>query len=131
MPSPINGAAAAGAIASLIRQAIATPGGTQRKARSAGRPGKTAQPDQRPQGQQGLSELITARASELSSDSRDHRRRLLRLVIEATLLHEFGSGLLNAPKFQSMVDQVLHELESVPSLQKDVSSVLDDLTNAR
>lgn len=128
MPDPIRSAAAASAIASLIRQAVANTGRARtdtRTTQGARRKGSASGDSQRAS----LAEVIAARAEELHPDAPDYRQRLLRLVIEAALLHEFGSQLRNAPKFQAMVDQILHELTHAPSLSQDVASVLDTLTS--
>lgn len=133
MPGPVNSASPASAIAALLRQAMAgqiqtprnRPGTSSSKAERGNKPGKG------PAGARAnlpLADLIAARAEGLNPDASDYRSRLLRLVIEASLLHEFGSQLLNAPKFQSMVDQVLHELESAPQLQGDLDAALKGFT---
>lgn len=130
MPGPVNSTSAASAIAALVRHAVAGQAqaskraGPSDKARKGA--GKGAASDKQ-SGTAPLAELIAKRAEELNPDASDYRSRLLRLVIEASLLHELGSNLLNAPKFQAMVDQVLHELESAPQLKRDVSTVLDGL----
>ncbi len=136
MPNPVNGASPASAIAALLRQAMAGQaqpmrqrGGAAAASGKAGRAngkGASAASGRRPN-QAPLSELIVARARSLNPDADEYRSRLLRLVIEASLLHEFGSGLVNAPKFQAMVDQVLHELESAPQLKHDVDVTLKGL----
>lgn len=130
MPSPVQGAASAAAIASLIKQAM----GSQASAGSRGEGGKRkdkASGGGTPAAQQDLGSLIASRLRELNPDAKDHRRRLTRVVVEASLLHEFGSSLITAPKFQAMVDQVLHEVENSPLLQADMRAVLDDLTSPR
>ncbi|MGC4061439.1 MAG: hypothetical protein QM749_11580 [Aquabacterium sp.] len=127
MPGPVNSASAAGAIASLIQHAVSAQVQSGKRSATAGKTRKATR-KAGDHGQPPLAELIARRAEELDPDARDYRSRLLRLVIEASLLHELGSNLLNAPKFQSMVDQVLHELESAPQLKHDVSAVLDGLT---
>lgn len=132
MPSPVQGAASAAAIASLIKQAM----GSHASAGSRGEGGKrkdkaSGSGSSTPAAQQDLGSLIASRLRELNPDAKDHRRRLTRVVVEASLLHEFGSSLITAPKFQAMVDQVLHEVENSPLLQSDMRAVLDDLTSPR
>lgn len=141
MPSPVNRAAASSAIAALVRQAVAAHSQQRPADKAAGQAESAAKRASKPESkktkaaeadgslqQSPLSKLIAARAQSLDPDAHDYRSRLLRLVIEASLLHEFGSHLLNAPKFQTMVDQVLHDLESAPQLKDDVSTVLGTLT---
>ncbi len=136
MTNPVNNTAAAASIAALVRQALAneTLQG-KRKGAVVGAPrGRTASGAQldrsgaQTPGKESLPDLIAARASGLDPNARDHRARLLRLVVEATLLHEFGSQLLNAPKFQSLVDQVMHTMDASELLQHDLDVVLSSLT---
>lgn len=75
-------------------------------------------------GRPDLGTLVASRARALDRDAPDFKRRLLRLVVEASLLHEFGSHLLNAPKFQGIVEHVMHELESAPQMQDQVQRAL-------
>lgn len=135
MPSPVNSASPASAIAALLRQAMAgqaqpsrSRAGSASSSSKAERGGKSAKGASGAKFNPPLADLVAARAEGLNPDASDYRSRLLRLVIEVSLLHEFGHNLLNAPKFQSMVDQVLHELESSPQLKQDVDTVLSGLT---
>lgn len=139
MPAPIQGAASAAAIASLIKQAMGSQGpgrtrGANEKAKGkasgsagSGNSGASAHTA----AQQELGSFIASRVRGLNPDAKDHRHRLMRVVVEATLLHEFGSSLMAAPKFQAMVDQVLHDMEHSPLLQADMQAVLDELTGRR
>jgi hypothetical protein len=128
MPTPIDGLPATGAIASLIQRAMAeraqsrqrSATGSTSKAGSAKRGGAKSR-------QTPLADVIAARVEELDPDAPDFRARMLRLVIEAALLQQFGHALINAPKFQGMVDQILHDLQAAPQLRPDVSAVLDGL----
>jgi hypothetical protein len=125
MPAnPISSAVATGAIASLIGQAV--------KARSLRVGAKTrvvSNGAKRGSKQTTLEGIISTRAEELDPDAPDYRSKLLRLVIEASLLQTFGSALMHAPKFQYMVDQILHDMASAPQLQRDILSMIEMLTN--
>jgi hypothetical protein len=126
MPNSVDGASAASAIAALIRQAVSGQVKAKRLATASGKANRVGKsPDGK--GNAPLADLIAARAGALNLDASDYRGMLLRLVVEASLLHEFGSNLLNAPKFQYMVDQVLHELQSAPQLKADVHAVVEGL----
>lgn len=144
MTAPVNRASAASAIAALLQQAVAAHAqplmrrarGTSspsNKASASGQGGasKPGSSEKKPSddGSKALGDLIATRAESLDPDASDYRSRQLRLVIEASLLHQFGSSLMNAPKFQSMVDQILHELESAPQLKRDVDAVLKGLSS--
>jgi hypothetical protein len=123
MPTnPVSSAAATGAIASLIGQAV--------KARSS-RVGQQAKASssttRRKKKETTLADVISARAEELNPDAQDYRNKLLRLVIEASLLQAFGNALMHAPKFQCMVDQVLHDMASAPQLRGDIEAMMEML----
>lgn len=138
MPAPIQGAASAAAIASLIQQAMGSQGPARNRGPADKAKGNKASGSSDGSGasahtaaQQQLGSFIASRVRELNPDAKDHRHRLMRVVVEATLLHEFGSSLMTAPKFQAMVDQVLHEMEHSALLQADMQAVLDELTGRR
>lgn len=130
MPGPVQSVASVAAIATLIRQAFASKAGVPAKSTATR---KTREGASRRSSQQSdsLPDIIAARVEELSPDASDYRTRLLRLVIEAALLHEFGSKLINAPKFQAMVDQVLQDIEASPLMTRDVNDVVDGLIKGR
>lgn len=141
MPSAIQGTATAATIAGLIKQAMGSQGlhGPRGASRTSGA-GKGKAPAGRGSGasrdasvgaQPELAHFIASRVRELDPDAPDHHHRLMRVVVEATLLHEFGSSLQTAPKFQAMVDQVLHDMERSTLLQADMKAVLDELTASR
>ena len=129
MPGPVDRTGAAASIAALIRQAVSEriqsrrQSGKTTQARSSAIKAKSGT-----SGHKAIESIIARRAQELSPDAPDFESRMLRLVVEASLLHEFGQNLIYAPKFQSMVDQVLHEIETSPRLRGDVASVIDDLS---
>lgn len=129
MTSPVDGPAAISAIAALIAQALggAKPNAAQERRRR----GVSKPPPLMPAGtvrtRATLQDLITARAEELNPDAPDFRSRALRLVVEASLLQAFGQQLINAPRFQGMVDAVWRDMESSPQLQADIRAALDRL----
>lgn len=128
MPTPVDASAAAGAIAALVRQALSG------KVEAHARRGKVK--DALPKGRSNapstdLPGMIAARVAELDADAGDFRSRVLRLLIEAALLQEFGSSVMNAPRFQGLVDLVWREIEKAPQLQADIDAVLGSLTARR
>jgi len=136
MPNPIQGAVSAAAIASLIQQAMGSQGASRTRGPADKAKGKAAGSSggavgTKPAAGQALGHYMASRVRELDPDAADHRHRLMRVVVEATLLHEFGSGLMTAPKFQAMVDQVLYDMEHSPLLQADMQAVFDELTGRR
>lgn len=126
MPTPVDGPAATDAIASLIRRVVSERVRSRQHSGNSQKAKRTRTGVQ--QGPLALADVIAARAEELDPDAPKFRSHMLRLVIEAALLHEFGHALINAPKFQGMVDQILDDLETAPQLQPDVSAVLESLS---
>ena len=127
MPTgPVDRTISTGAIAALLRQTVsgrAQPGkGSTKPTQGTGTARQTPTGEHAP-----LASLILQRARELQPDAPDFQARMLRLIVEAALLNEFGHALINAPKFQGMVDQVLSELQTSPQLQRDISAVVNGL----
>ena len=134
MPGPIQGTAASAAIVSLIRQAMGlqlAARGRSGVAKGKGRSSGSSNAGAQVAAQQELGSFIASRVRELNPDAHDHKQRLMRVVVEATLLHEFGSSLMTAPKFQAMVDQVLHDMAHSPLMQADMQAVYDELAGTR
>lgn len=134
MPSPIQGAAASAAIVSLIKQAMGAQSSARARGvggRAKGRAAGTSNAGPHADAQHELGNFIASRVRELNPDAPDHKHRLMRVVVEATLLHEFGSSLMTAPKFQAMVDQVLHDMAHSPLMRADMQAVYDELAGPR
>lgn len=130
MTGPVDRTGAAASIAALIRQAV-SESQSRRQSGRATQSRDTAKAKGGASAHKPIESIIARRAQELSPDAPDFESRMLRLVVEASLLHEFGQHLINAPKFQSMVDQVLHEIETSPQLHGDIATVIGDLTGTR
>lgn len=126
MPNPIDGLGATGAIASLIQRAMADRAQSRQRSGSSSK-ARSVKGGRDKRQQTPLTDVIAARVEELDPDAPDFRSRMLRLVIEAALLQQFGHSLINAPKFQGMVDQILNDLQAAPQLRPDVAAVLDGL----
>lgn len=74
-----------------------------------------------------LHEVVARRVHALDPQSPDFQSRVLRVVVEVALLQEFGNGLMHAPRFQAMVDEIWRELEAAPALRADISAALSAL----
>lgn len=130
MPSAVGGSAAATALAvsSLIRRVFADrlqgvkKGGKHAADKKAAAATSSANPDV------SMADIVLRRLRELEPDAADFRPRLLRLVVEVALLQEFGQSLINTPKFQAMVDQVVSDLQTLPDLEQDIELVLNQLS---
>ena len=129
MTSSVDGPAATSAIAALIAQALggAKTNAAQERRRKAGSKPSPLTPAGTVHVRPSLQDLITAKAEELNPDAPDFRSRALRLVVEASLLQAFGQQLINAPRFQGMVDAVWRDIESSPQLQTDIRAAMDRL----
>lgn len=69
-----------------------------------------------------LNDLLRRRLLTIDRAAPDLRRRMLRLTLETCFAAEWGQGVAGDPAFHSLVDRVLHQIESDPSLQ----AVIDD-----
>lgn len=132
MTNPVDGAGAVGAIASMIRQALAEraqqrPGGPAGRSSAAAK-GRAQQA--RGSGNAHLHEVVARRVQALDPQAGDFRSRVLRVLVEAALLQAFGDELLlHAPRFQSMVDEIWRELEAAPALRGDIEVALAALSH--
>ncbi len=102
-----------GRLAQLIQQRTAAGGRTGnagsagKAARTAG-PAKTAEPP-------AFTELVT-RVAALNPDDPGRERKAFRYFLEAALLSDLGSNLINDPKFHQLVDIVQQRMEAQPDL---------------
>jgi len=99
-----------GRLAQLIQQRTAA-GGRAGKAGKAARgagPGKSAEPP-------AFTELV-ARVAALNPDDPGRERKAFRYFLEAALLSDLGSNLINDPKFHQLVDIVQQRMEAQPDL---------------
>lgn len=135
MPAPVDGTQAASAIAALVRQALGakllqrtTQTRDSKKTSARSVPSGSPRPST---AHAPLPDLIATRVEELNPDAPDFRSRVLRLVVEASLLQAFGHHLINAPRFQGMVDSVWRDLESAPQLQQDIRAVMESLARGQ
>ncbi|TAK79442.1 MAG: hypothetical protein EPO12_10395 [Aquabacterium sp.] len=129
MTNPVDGAGAVGAIASMIRQALAervqqrSGGLSSRTSKGAG-----SRLPARGSGDTSLHEVVSRRIQALDPQAENFRSRVLRVLVEAALLQAFGDELLlHAPRFQAMVDEIWHELEAAPALRADIQAALSVL----
>ena len=133
MTSPVDGPAAASAIAALIGQALGgrlTKAAHERRRKEPAKSSASAASAGAARARPSLSDLIIARAEELNPNAPDFHSRALRVVVEASLLQAFGQQLINAPRFQGMVDAVWRDMEAAPQLQQDIRVAMDTLIKA-
>lgn len=99
-----------GRLAQLIQQRTAASGraGTTGKASRATSSAKTAEPA-------AFTELVS-RVAALNPDDPGRERKAFRYFLEAALLSDLGSNLLNDPKFHQLVDIVQQRMEAQPDL---------------
>jgi len=65
--------------------------------------------------------------SGINPDDPRRRQRALRVLIEASLLREFGDHMNADPAFHAIVDQVVSAMDEEPSLSGTISIALDAL----
>src|SRR5450830_1813032 len=76
-----------------------------------------------PQGQQvltteGLRKKIVGLVKSVDSKDPKYDKKIMRIFVENVLAWEFGEGMINDPKFISLVDEVGTTLENEPSVLK-------------
>lgn len=102
-----------GRLAQLIQQRTTASaragntGNTGKASRAAGS-GKMAEPA-------AFTELVT-RVAALNPDDPGRERKAFRYFLEAALLSDLGSNLINDPKFHQLVDIVQERMEAQPDL---------------
>mgnify|MGYP006894034216 FL=1 len=102
-----------GRLAQLIQQRTAAGGragntGKADKATRANGAAKTAEPP-------AFTELVT-RVGALNPDDPGRERKAFRYFLEAALLSDLGTNLINDPKFHQLVDIVQQRMEAQPDL---------------
>lgn len=134
---PIDPTANIPALAAIIRQALQQSGQARGGVASAAGAraqvkGRSTSP-KRGAGTTGkprdLAETIGTRVAALQPDDPHYQKRVLRLIVEAALLDELGQGLINAPKFQGIVELVVGELEASTLMSQDIAAVMKQLTD--
>lgn len=137
---PIDPTTQIPALAAIIRQALQQSGqarGGVGSAQQGARPqvkGRSTSPKRgaatsgKPRD---LAETIGMRVAALQPDDPQYQRRVLRVIVEAALLDELGEGLINAPKFQGIVELVVGELEASSLMSRDIAAVMSQLSEGR
>lgn len=77
-----------------------------------------------PAGKIALERRVRQRIAQIGPDDPQRRRRALRVVVESSLLTEFGERLEADPEFQAMVDQVAKTMDEDPQLKLHVDQAL-------
>jgi hypothetical protein len=67
----------------------------------------------------------------IGPDDPQRRRRALRVLIEISLLQEFGEQISSDPAFHAIVDQVACTLDDDPALADTIKLALDGFTPPR
>lgn len=126
MTKPVDSTGSAAAIAAMVRRAVTQKDKPASKAGQTNKSAHQAKQASRP----ALLSTIAIKAKALDPHAPGYQHRVLRLVVESALLHELGAHLVNAPRFQTMVDDILHDLESSPDLKDDVAQVVQQISSS-
>ena len=70
---------------------------------------------------------VRQRVAQVDADDPQRRRRALRVIVETTLLQEFGERLNSDPAFHEMVDQVVQTMAEDALLAAQIDVALNDL----
>jgi hypothetical protein len=109
----------------LRRQAPAAAGKLGQKGKSAATGDSQAAAD-RPSVEQ-LERQISKRIRGLDSGKTEHKRRATRIFVESVLAWEFGDRVMSDPRFFALVDYVQTAMESDPSTDAEIRSMLDSM----
>jgi|RhiMetdeSRZDD1v2_1073273.scaffolds.fasta_scaffold28777_4 hypothetical protein len=71
-----------------------------------------------------LEQRVRQRIAQIGPDCPQRRRRALRVIVEASLLQEFGERLDSDPAFHEMVEQVVQTMEDDPALRAQIDLAL-------
>lgn len=74
-----------------------------------------------------LEQQVRQRVAQVGRDDPQRRRRALRLIVEATLLKEFGERLEADPAFHTLVDDVVQMIDDAPGLRRSVDEIMAKL----
>lgn len=78
-----------------------------------------AQPAGQTQAAQTLGQMIARRVSAIDRSDPDRHGKAFRAFLEAVLLSEFGTGHVNDPAFQALVDRVHDQIRGDQALEAD------------
>lgn len=123
MVSPVDPAVAAARLAALMRSAF--------EARRARPPRRAAGPVAVPLAPvDDLRSTLAGRIKVLSAGQPTQRSAVVRLLVESLLTRELGKGLVNDPRFQGVVDDVVAALEDSPVLGTDLDRIVEHLSRS-
>lgn len=128
--SPINASQAINAIAGMVSQALAGQVERRRAMSRSGGASKSAAASPSSGQAADLSLVVANRIQELKPDASDYANKVIRLLVEAALVQEFGAEMINATRFQSLVDRVAREILAAPQLRADIDLVVASLSRA-
>ncbi|WP_139798865.1 hypothetical protein [Andreprevotia lacus] len=113
------------AILALLRQQLRTAGASPRGAKQVA--GKPAQTSARKKSEQELEKKLVARIKFIKPDDPQRQKKAFTAYIEAAVLAELGSGLVNEAGFHDMIDTICAQMLAEPALAQDIATVADQL----
>lgn len=120
MPGPINPIDPSTLLGAFLR--VRSRDGAQHIAPTLG---GVSTPSQRQSKRgQSVDELLARRVSRIDRQAPDARRALVRALVEAALLHEWGESLMAAPQFADLVESVASTLLGSPQWAADIDLLL-------
>jgi hypothetical protein len=122
MVSPVDPAAAAARLAALMRSAFEARGMRPPRRSLGPAASPRAAPDD-------VRSVLATRIRALSAGQPAPRGAVVRLLVESLLARELGHALLNDPRFQSVVDDVVAALEESPVLRADLDRIVEHLAH--
>lgn len=121
----IHTSQAINAIAAMVRQALA--GKVERRRATSRGGGAVVHGTRQPPAASpssglaaDLSQVVTNRIQELKPDASDYAIKVIRLLVEAAMGQACGAEMINATRFQGLVDRVPREILAAPQLRADI-----------
>jgi hypothetical protein len=115
------------ALAGLQRTQAASPSEKAGKGASPPNAASAQHADARGLRGAGFEQQVRQRVAQIHPGDPERRRRALRIVIEASLLKEFGERLGSDPAFHAIVDEVTRTVDADPALADTISLALQGL----
>ena len=78
-----------------------------------------------------VAEVITLRISQIDKLDPDRVSKAFRIFLESILIAEFGSRLINDPRFFQMIDSIKSQMQGDAELSEMIKSAMESVFNGK
>jgi len=78
-----------------------------------------------------VAEVITLRISQIDKLDPDRVSKAFRIFLESILIAEFGSQLINDPRFFQMIDSIKSQMQGDAELSEMIKSAMESVFNGK